>query len=166
VIDDGMVKPGDCCPECKVGVEQGRAELLEAAQRVAKKPLRLLRDLDFHAEVEGKRGDIVFVEVVSEHHFRGEKLMATDTHSKGNSTRILGITVDTENAKTGERATKPQFPPGFKGSLSSYWQPSSLGCGIAYDTVRPGGSIKFKVEFLEDCAWHVALFGKAVKELP
>jgi hypothetical protein len=147
---------GECCPECKVGVEEGRAELVSSA------PLKKAVNHEIEFRHSGRRGDVVNVASVSEHIFRGEKLIATDT-LKGLGTRVRGISIDSEDRKTGVRKAREQRAVNAESPTTDF-NNNSLGCGLRFNTAHAGGSIRVTVRFLEDCEFYALMVGKAVKE--
>ncbi len=125
---------------------------LKHARRFEPQPIQA-RDWMIDFELEGKRGEIKKVRSYSQCIFRGEKLLATDTSEvPGRGTRIRYIFV----------GNKSQREVDGDGTLTLFYSQNSLGNATKYDTCQVGQRILYEIEFLEDCTWIAALFGKAV----
>lgn len=133
---------GDCCPECKVDVEQER-------QVLAKFGTLFNREIEF--AYSGKAGEVARVSRRLEFVlFRGENLWADDTLN-GRGTRIRKINI----------GGKRQRHPTVAAPTASFHR-NPLGCGLRFNTAQEGEIIEIVVEFTEDCAWSATMVGKAV----
>ena len=125
------------------------------AERTAKPGFERDWALDFGAEgggvLAGKKGEIKKIRVYPEVDvFKGEKLMAIDTFEQpGCGTLIRQVMI-------GQR---PQFPK-FAGTLTLFFSQNALGNGLRWGDCLLGESIEMTVEFLQDCEFQCAVFGK------
>jgi hypothetical protein len=85
--------------------------------------------------------------------FRGEKVMATDSHTTpGLGTRISAIFV----------GQKSQRPANAGSTLTAFFANNALGNGIKWDTCEKALSISLTVNFVAACTFDCTVFGKAV----
>lgn len=132
------------------------AEKRAAASRpmTRKTPLQKARDwqIDF-GPVSGAAGTTTTITVAPQCLFRGEKVMATDSHSVvGTGTRISTILI-------GQRL---QRPAGSGATLTLFFNQQSLGNGVKWDTCEKALSIAVTVSFIQACTFDMTVFGKAV----
>lgn len=171
--------PGECCPECKETVEKDRQELLDTAEELLRKlsghfqnyastrgdrPLsqrprmgttvNRLNDHHIDFECSGEEGQVVDVENVSEHLFRGEKLLAIDDYV-GKETVVMDFVIGDKSQYEIFHRNKD-----FKGHLTEQYAPNGLGCGIQYDIAQPGANIRFRIKFNKAGKWRATLVGK------
>ena len=109
-------------------------------------------DLSF-GPVSGAAGSITTITVAPQVHFRGQKVIATDTgNPPGTGTRIMQLVV-------GQRLQKPAA----NGStLVVFFGPVALGNGVSWDTCEPGQTISVTVSFVVSCTFDLSVFGRAV----
>jgi hypothetical protein len=144
----------DCCPDCKDYASAALATLpalvatpdfaarLQALRPKISRPLKR----QHHSEsfkCSGKAGEIVIVEHLAYAAFRGEKIIATDTH-KGEDTRCR-LSIAGENQGD-------FFPP-------SAHSASNFDCGIALKIAEAGDLLSFEVEFLKDSDFTAVVIG-------
>jgi hypothetical protein len=87
--------------------------------------------------------------------FRGEKILATDTHSTpGTGTRIIQVAV----------GQKIQKPGGRNGTLTRFFSETALTNGIKFDTAHPWSEIAVTVSFVQECTFDMSVFGRAIIE--
>jgi hypothetical protein len=117
-------------------------------------------EFDIIFECSGKKGDVITVARVTDHLFRCDQLVMADTRG-GDATLVRSIFIDT--VKDGENVTRANLRGSFPSKKFDVpHSADSLYCRIRFDVVRAGGSIKFEVEFLEDCEWSAVMFGRVV----
>ena len=87
-------------------------------------------------------------------HFRGEKVMATDTGSTaGMGTMVSQLFVGQE----------AQRPSNQGATLTAFFAQNALGNGIKWDTCQRALTIALTVLYLQDCTFFCTVFGKSVK---
>src|SRR3990167_203106 len=119
-----------------------------------RQPLQKARDWDLSfGPVSGAAGTTTVITVAPQCLFRGEKVMATDTHTpNGTGTRITQVLI-------GQRLQRPATGGG---TLTLFFANNSLGNGIKWDTCQQALSISVTVSFVQACTFEMSVFGKAV----
>lgn len=117
-------------------------------------PLQKARDwqIDF-GPVSSGAGTTTTITVAPQCLFRGEKVIATDSHTPaGTGTRVQNIII-------GQRL---QRPTGTGGTLTLFFSQQALGNGIKWDTCEKALSISVTVSFIQAVTFEMTVFGKAV----
>lgn len=149
-------EPGDCCPDCKVGIEQDRAEMLRSASTVTPKPK--MSELSVNFSAKGKAGDVIVVEAKSERHiFRTEKIIGGDSIDRGHGTKMRVLSFGEDRQLTPHGVANERKP------TATAYDNNKLGCGIRWPTIHPGETITIEVEFLVDCIWMAACIGRGIE---
>ena len=102
----------------------------------------------------GLAGSQCTVTRIPQTHFRGEKVMATDTGStSGYGTSVSQIFVGQE----------AQRPSNEGSTLTAFFAQNALGNGIRWDTCQRALTIALTINFAESCTFYCTVWGKSVK---
>lgn len=119
-----------------------------------RQPLQKARDWDLSfGPVSGAAATTTVITVAPQCLFRGEKVVATDSHTPaGTGTRITQVLI-------GQRLQRPATGGG---SLTLFFSNGTLGNGIKWDTCQQALSIAVTVSFIQAVTFDMTVFGKAI----